>query len=923
MNKIIHYCWFGGKPLPKLAKKCIKSWQKYLPEYEIKRWDESNFDVNLTEFSKKAYELKKWAFVSDVARIHALKKYGGLYFDTDMLVTKNIDFLLENDFFVGWESEDNVAVGVLGVKTPNNEIIEDLFNIYSKLDFHQEDMHEYTIPHLLTNLLRSNYALKSGETKTQKLKNNTYVYSRDYFYPLSYDHKEKFFTKNTCMIHYYDASWISPSERKLIKIYRFLGREKGDMFIQTLRDIKKGVKFIGKVILFPLVKIIRHRRHIKYLEEKDRERIEILKKIDKNSAIAIYNPDWLGTAYATKELFENTLPVQEVYSPDYKKRIAKQISSQKPKIVIFSAFAIGWAEIARYIKKLDKKITIKTIWHGSNSMHIEEYDWARFKELFSLYREGVVSSLGFAKKSMAEFYDLKGYKTEFVMNTVQLKKSDFVKEDEKEKSDRIKIGLYASGDRWVKNFYNQICATSLVPKASVECIPINNKVYEFARIIKLDISGVSKPIPRNELLEKLSKNDINVYVTFVECAPLLPLESFELGVPCITGNNHHYWEGHELRDYLVVDEADNAMAIYKKIMYCLENKEKIMKLYSDWKKDYDKEVQDNLDHFLKKKRPKIALVVDTDNWAFANIAKQIIAGLPLKYDFQYLVMEEIKDIPKLFQLVKKAGLIHFFWRGHLSLFDNLDFEQDVLDKYHISTAVYDHLYLEKDFPQSKEIFKHVNNYYVCSNKLNEAYKNLQGIKKPEMVITDGIDLKKFYPKNLGRFKNIGEREIVIGWVGNSNWFQTQEDFKGVNTILKPAIEELKKDGYKLKMFFADKVERFIPHDEMNDYYAKIDLYVCTSKIEGTPNPILESMACGVPIISTDVGIVSDALGRKQKQMILEERSIKNLKEKILYLINNPKLFKEFSDENLKEIKSWSWEEKMKDFDKYFKKCLEK
>ena len=97
MEKIIHYCWFGGKPLPKLAKKCIKSWKKFLPDFEIREWNETNFDINITKFSKQAYDAKKWAFVSDVARIYALKNYGGIYFDTDMIITKNIDRLRLGD----------------------------------------------------------------------------------------------------------------------------------------------------------------------------------------------------------------------------------------------------------------------------------------------------------------------------------------------------------------------------------------------------------------------------------------------------------------------------------------------------------------------------------------------------------------------------------------------------------------------------------------------------------------------------------------------------------------------------------------------------------------------------------------------------------------------------------------------------------
>ena len=90
MKKYIHYCWFGGKPLSKLAKKCIKSWKKYLPDYEIIEWNENNFDVNVTKFSRQAYQEKKWAFVSDVARIYALKKYGGIYLDASVFLNSSV-----------------------------------------------------------------------------------------------------------------------------------------------------------------------------------------------------------------------------------------------------------------------------------------------------------------------------------------------------------------------------------------------------------------------------------------------------------------------------------------------------------------------------------------------------------------------------------------------------------------------------------------------------------------------------------------------------------------------------------------------------------------------------------------------------------------------------------------------------------------
>ena len=189
-----------------------------------------------------------------------------------------------------------------------------------------------------------------------------------------------------------------------------------------------------------------------------------------------------------------------------------------------------------------------------------------------------------------------GYNVEFILNTVHIPK---IKISEKKDNTKIKIGLYASGDRWVKNFYNQLGAASLFKNNQIDCIPINEKTLKTAKIFKTTISGLSAPIAREKLLKRMAKNDINFYVTFSECSPLIPLESLELGVPCITSNNHHYWEGNELEKYLIVNENDDIIKIYEKAKYCLENKEKILDLYKKWKKEYDKESKKSVERFLE------------------------------------------------------------------------------------------------------------------------------------------------------------------------------------------------------------------------------------------------------------------------------------------------------------------------------------
>lgn len=337
------------------------------------------------------------------------------------------------------------------------------------------------------------------------------------------------------------------------------------------------------------------------------------------------------------------------------------------------------------------------------------------------------------------------------------------------------------------------------------------------------------------------------------------------------------------------------------------------------------------------KRSKIALIIDTDNWAFGNISRQLKRYLSDRFEFMVIPMDIIDNIDQVFLMARDCEIVHFFWREHLTLIGTpyfrsyvetlglnyAEFEQRFIKSKRITTSVYDHLLLDEIETKKRSILytNLIDAYTVGSQKLNAIYSNIQGYPKPTMSTEDGVDLTMFGPRNIERFQEMEHRSLVVGWVGNSKWASELEDFKGVHSILKPALHQLQAEGLKITPFFADRQERFIPHHLMPDYYSKIDLLVCTSKIEGTPNPVLEAMACGVPVISTDVGIVPQTFGPLQQEFILKERSVECLKATLRTVLRDRLILKKLSEENLESIRGWDWSIKAENFHCFFSSVL--
>ena len=205
--KIIHYVWVGNNPKPKDIKKCMKTWKKHLKDYKIIEWNESNFDISSHPFVKKAYEAKKWAYVSDYIRMYAIYNYGGIYLDTDVLVLENFDKFLNNKVFVGFERENYPFTAVFGAEK-KNKFIKKLLDYYDNLDAYNFDFeNNNTIS--VSNILINEYGC-SKENKEQLLKDGIKVYKDDILCNPS---------KNYTTVHIFTGTWlegIKPLKRKIV-----------------------------------------------------------------------------------------------------------------------------------------------------------------------------------------------------------------------------------------------------------------------------------------------------------------------------------------------------------------------------------------------------------------------------------------------------------------------------------------------------------------------------------------------------------------------------------------------------------------------------------------------------------------------------------------------------------------------------------
>lgn len=233
--KHIHYCWFGGKEKPELIKKCIKSWEIYLPDYQVTEWNETNFNVDGNQYVKEAYKAGKYAFVSDYARVYALYHYGGIYLDTDVEVFRSFNDLLHYDSFWGFEQENYIATSTIGA-AKGNRLIKLFLDHYRHKSFLKADgsYNELTNVATVTRLFEQLGLERNG--KYQEIEETAVVFPQAFFSPYDYINHRSLKNAETYAMHHFHKSWLPANTKMKSAITLFTAKVIGGENIAKIRE---------------------------------------------------------------------------------------------------------------------------------------------------------------------------------------------------------------------------------------------------------------------------------------------------------------------------------------------------------------------------------------------------------------------------------------------------------------------------------------------------------------------------------------------------------------------------------------------------------------------------------------------------------------------------------------------------------------
>jgi glycosyltransferase involved in cell wall biosynthesis len=312
-------------------------------------------------------------------------------------------------------------------------------------------------------------------------------------------------------------------------------------------------------------------------------------------AIAIFHPEWRGIRSSMQNHVEYCFAVGDDITPEKGKKLADLIASTRCKKIVYGALPLSYAVLIRSLATRHPDIEQFITWHGSFLQSNEPYNWEAFKGVLCLCKEGSVKRIGFVKKGMEQITKRIGIDTAFYSNYVR-----GIPEKPSTALDAgPHLGIWAISPIWRKNPFAMLAATSQIDGATVHIHGQDEVSKEFAELFAIQHRFDSKPIPMEKMHEELGKMNLNLYVTLSECAPMTPLESLSVGVPCLLGPNSHYFEDWKaLFDPLVVKFPDRAAVIAEYIDNALANRSFIVSEYAKFAVEYNARAVEEFQSFI-------------------------------------------------------------------------------------------------------------------------------------------------------------------------------------------------------------------------------------------------------------------------------------------------------------------------------------
>jgi len=319
---------------------------------------------------------------------------------------------------------------------------------------------------------------------------------------------------------------------------------------------------------------------------------------DKNSeAICVLHPDWRGIHASAEQMFDVLFEIPDNLDPQSAFHFATLLAETNCKKIVMSGFPVSYRYLVIALRELFPEIKIFVIFHGQYNQYREDYDRQSYSSMLNLAKAGKIDKLGFVKKGMAEVVTAgTGVQTGFLMNWVgQIPQKPSVP---LEGGPHLGMWLLWSGN-WRKPPYTMLASSLLVPGSIIHGADSDERLQEYIQLMNIRAEFVGKPLPHYELLDAMTRMHVNLYVTFHECAPMLPLESLSVGVPCLFGPVSHYFEDEVyLHKRLVVPYPERAEVVAEYTIRAIEERDQIIQHYKDYALYYNQQARQSVSEFL-------------------------------------------------------------------------------------------------------------------------------------------------------------------------------------------------------------------------------------------------------------------------------------------------------------------------------------